>query len=41
VFVVGVLVLASDNSEVSTPAAAHALFLDAVTYPPDLYLAHA
>ena len=32
---------ASDNSEVSTPAAAHALFLDAVTYPPDLYLAHA
>ena len=29
---------APDNSEVSAPAPAHALFLDAVTYPPDLYL---
>jgi tRNA pseudouridine38-40 synthase len=32
------LLRAHDNSEVSTPAPAHALFLDAVTYPPDLYL---
>jgi tRNA pseudouridine38-40 synthase len=32
------LLRAADNSEVSTPAPAHALFLDTVTYPPDLYL---
>jgi tRNA pseudouridine38-40 synthase len=29
---------ASDNAEVSPPAPAHALFLDRVTYPPELYL---
>lgn len=29
---------ASDNHEVSPPAPPHALFLDAVTYPADLYL---
>ncbi len=29
---------AMDNRDVSPPAAAHALFLDAVTYPSDLYL---
>jgi tRNA pseudouridine38-40 synthase len=29
---------AGDNRDVSPPAAAHALFLDAVAYPPDLYL---
>jgi tRNA pseudouridine38-40 synthase len=29
---------AADNSEVSAPAPAHALFLDAVRYPPHLYL---
>jgi tRNA pseudouridine38-40 synthase len=28
---------APNNSEVSPPAAAHALFLDRVTYPNDLY----
>jgi len=28
---------ATDNSETSPPAPAHALFLEAVTYPPDLY----
>ena len=28
----------SDNSEVSPPAPPHALFLDRVVYPPDLYL---
>jgi tRNA pseudouridine38-40 synthase len=32
------LLSASDNSEVSPPAPAHALFLDAVTYPAELYL---
>jgi len=35
---VGRLLQARDNSEVSTPAPAHALFLEAVTYPPALYL---
>ncbi len=29
---------ATDNQDVSPPAAAHALFLDAVTYPSDLYV---
>jgi tRNA pseudouridine38-40 synthase len=29
---------AADNSEVSPPAPAHALFLDAVRYPPELYV---
>jgi hypothetical protein len=29
---------ASDNSAVSPPAPAHALFLDRVTYPPELYV---
>jgi len=33
------LLVAADNSEVSAPAPAHALFLDRVSYPPDLYLA--
>lgn len=32
------LLQATDNSETSPPAPAHALFLDAVTYPCDLYL---
>ncbi len=32
------LLEAGDNSNVSSPAPAHALFLDAVTYPSDLYL---
>ena len=32
------LLLQSDNSEVSAPAPAHALFLDRVEYPEDLYL---
>jgi len=32
------LLLASDNTDVSPPAPAHALFLDAVRYPADLYL---
>jgi tRNA pseudouridine38-40 synthase len=32
------LLAAGDNSEVSAPAPAHALFLDAVRYPADLYL---
>ncbi|MGH7663835.1 MAG: tRNA pseudouridine(38-40) synthase TruA [Gemmatimonadaceae bacterium] len=32
------LLAAEDNSEVSPPAPAHALFLDAVEYPADLYL---
>ena len=32
------LLLASANDEVSPPAPAHGLFLDRVTYPPDLYL---
>ena len=32
------LLLASTNDEVSPPAPAHGLFLDRVTYPPDLYL---
>jgi tRNA pseudouridine38-40 synthase len=31
------LLEAADNRDVSPPAPAHALFLDAVTYPPDLY----
>ncbi len=29
---------AADNSEVSSPAPPHALFLDRVTYPPELYI---
>lgn len=32
------LLRAADNREVAPPAPAHALFLDAVTYPADLYL---
>lgn len=32
------LLAATGNSETSPPAPAHALFLEAVTYPPDLYL---
>jgi tRNA pseudouridine38-40 synthase len=32
------LLAATDNSEVSPPAPAHALFLDRVSYPPELYL---
>jgi tRNA pseudouridine38-40 synthase len=31
------LLVAADNSEVSPPAAAHALFLDRVSYSNDLY----
>lgn len=38
---VAVLLAAADNRAVSPPAPAHALFLDAVRYPPDLYLAPA
>jgi len=34
----GRLIVATANDEVSPPAPAHALFLDRVTYPPDLYL---
>jgi tRNA pseudouridine38-40 synthase len=37
----GVLLEASDNHEVSPPAPPHALFLDRVTYPGELYLASA
>ena len=33
------LLRAADNSDVSPPAPAHALFLDAVRYPPALYVA--
>ena len=33
------LLVAQDNDEVSAPAPAHALFLDRVRYPDDLYLA--
>lgn len=33
----GRLLAATDNREVSPPAPAHALFLDRVTYPPELY----
>jgi tRNA pseudouridine38-40 synthase len=36
-----VLLEASDNHEVSPPAPPHALFLDQVTYPHELYLASA
>lgn len=32
------LLAASTNDEVSAPAPAHALFLEAVTYPPEFYL---
>jgi len=32
------LLTAETNTEVSPPAPAHGLFLDRVTYPPDLYL---
>jgi tRNA pseudouridine38-40 synthase len=35
---VSALLLAGDNSDVSAPAPAHALFLDRVRYPADLYL---
>jgi len=35
------LLAAPDNAEVSPPAPAHALFLDRVCYPPELYLAEA
>ena len=34
------LLSAADNSEVSPPAPAHALFLDRVRYPDDLYLSN-
>jgi tRNA pseudouridine38-40 synthase len=32
------LLAAADNRETSAPAPPHGLFLDAVRYPPDLYL---
>jgi tRNA pseudouridine38-40 synthase len=32
------LLAATDNADVSPPAPPHALFLDRVTYPPELYL---
>ena len=32
------LLAATDNSHVSPPAPAHALFLERVSYPPELYL---
>jgi tRNA pseudouridine38-40 synthase len=32
------LLASSDNSDVSAPVAPHALFLDRVTYPSELYL---
>ena len=32
------LLVAADNDDVSAPAPAHALFLDRVRYPDDLYL---
>jgi tRNA U38,U39,U40 pseudouridine synthase TruA len=32
------LLTANTNDDTSPPAAAHALFLDAVTYPRELYL---
>jgi tRNA pseudouridine38-40 synthase len=35
------LLLASDNAEVSSPAPPHALFLDRVSYPAELYLTEA
>ncbi len=35
------LLVAAENSEVSAPAPAHALYLDAVRYPDDLYLERA
>jgi len=35
------LLIASTNENTSPPAAAHALFLDAVTYPRELYLGDA
>jgi tRNA pseudouridine38-40 synthase len=35
---VGTLLIASTNDDVSSPAPAHALFLDRVRYPADLYL---
>jgi tRNA pseudouridine38-40 synthase len=35
------LLVAPDNSETSPPAPAHALFLDAVVYPQDLYMTRA
>jgi tRNA pseudouridine38-40 synthase len=38
---VDALLAAPDNSAVSPPAPAHALFLDRVHYPPDLYLTEA
>ena len=34
----GMLAFAEDNDEVSAPAPAHALFLDEVRYPAELYL---
>ena len=34
---VGALLLAADNSDVSPPAPPHALFLDRVVYPRELY----
>ena len=36
--VVSRLLAAGANDDVSPPAPPHALFLDHVTYPPDLYL---
>ena len=32
------LLVAQDNRQVSPPAPAHALFLEAVVYPSDLYI---
>ena len=34
----GALLVAADNGDVSAPAPAHALFLDCVRYPDDLYV---
>jgi len=38
---IGALLRADDNSDVSPPAPPHALFLDRVCYPADLYLSEA
>jgi tRNA pseudouridine38-40 synthase len=37
--VMNTLLASSDNHDVSSPAPAHALYLDLVEYPPELYLA--
>jgi tRNA U38,U39,U40 pseudouridine synthase TruA len=38
---IGALLHADDNADVSPPAPPHALFLDRVCYPADLYLSEA